>query len=137
MSASQRRKGNRVECEIVNAHKIIGVHAERYPLSGASHFRGQAHDIDIYAFGREEAPAVAEVKSRKDGGGFTLLERWLGDYDALFLKRDRQEPLVVIPWRVWVRLIGAGNEAASPRRRANGGKPADRAGASVRPGDAA
>ena len=105
MSASQRRKGNRVECEIVNAHKEIGVHAERYPLSGASHFRGQGYDLDIYAFGRDEAPAVAEVKARKDGEGFAMLERWLGEYDLLFLKRDRQEPLVVLPWRVYERLI--------------------------------
>jgi Holliday junction resolvase len=105
MSASQRRKGNRVECEIVNAHKEIGVHAERYPLSGASHFRGQGYDLDIYAFGREEAPAVAEVKARKDGEGFALLERWLGEYDLLFLKRDRQDPLVVLPWRMYERLI--------------------------------
>jgi hypothetical protein len=105
MSARERRKGNRVECEIVNAHKDIGVHAERYPLSGASHFRGQGHDLDIYAFGREEAPAVAEVKARKEGSGFALLERWLGEYDLLFLKRDRQETLVVLPWRTYERLI--------------------------------
>ena len=124
MSASERRKGNRVECEIVNMHKDIGIHAERYPLSGASHFRGEGYDIDIYAFGREEAPAVAEVKARKEGKGFAMLERWLGDYDALFLKRDRQEPLVVIPWRVWKRLIGKekgltnGNAKAKGRRKA-------------------
>jgi hypothetical protein len=94
-----------VECELVNAHKKLGLHAERYPLSGASHFRGQGHDLDIYLFGKDEAPAVAESKSRKDGGGFATLERWLSDYDILFLKRDRQEPLVVLPWRVWARLI--------------------------------
>ena len=106
MSASQRRKGNRVELEIVNLHKDIGVHAERYPLSGATHFRGKGHDLDVYAFGKEEAPAVAEVKARKDGHSFATLERWLGDYDILFLKRDRQEPLVVVPWRVWARMVG-------------------------------
>lgn len=106
MSASERRKGNRVECEIVNLHKAMGVHAERYPLSGASHFRGQGYDLDVYAFGKDEAPAVAEVKARKEGTGFALLERWLGDYDVLFLKRDRQQPMVVIPWRMWCRLIG-------------------------------
>jgi Holliday junction resolvase len=105
MSASERRKGNRVEVEIVNAHKEIGVHAERYPLSGASHFRGQGHDLDIYAFGRDETPAVAEVKARKEGTGFALLERWLGEYDLLFLRRDRQQPLVVLPWSTYERLI--------------------------------
>jgi Holliday junction resolvase len=118
MSASQRRKGNRVECEIVNAHKQAGIHAERVPLSGASHYRGEKHDLDIYAFGREEAPAVAEVKARKEGTGFALLERWLGEYDALFLKRNRQEPLVVIPWRVWSRLIRGGAQWQLENRNA-------------------
>jgi hypothetical protein len=45
-----------VELEIVQLHKDIGVHSKRYPLSGANHFRGDGHDIDIYARGREEAP---------------------------------------------------------------------------------
>lgn len=106
MSKSQRDKGARLEREIVDAHRKIGVKAERYPLSGSTHFRGQNYDVDIYIFGSEAAPAVAEVKGRKDGAGFTLLERWLGDYDALFLRRDRKEPLVVLPWRVWALLIG-------------------------------
>jgi hypothetical protein len=105
VSNMQRRKGSRVENEIVHAHKNVGIHAERVPLSGGSHYRGEGHDIDIYAFGREAAPATAEVKSRSEGRGFALLERWLGEYDVLFLKRDRQDPLVVVPWSVWVRLI--------------------------------
>jgi hypothetical protein len=57
-----RAKGDRVEREIVCRHAAIGIKAERYPLSGASRFRGSGHDIDIYAFGTEEAPLVAEVK---------------------------------------------------------------------------
>jgi hypothetical protein len=122
MSASQRRKGARVECEIVNAHKEAGVHAERYPLSGASHFRNTGHDIDLYIFGPDEAPAVAEVKARGEGKGFALLERWLGEYDALFLKRDRQDPLVVIPWSMWLRLIG-GKDGKAKRTAKNGTGP--------------
>jgi hypothetical protein len=35
-----------------------------------------------------------------------MLERWLGAADALFLRRDRAEPLVVLPWRVWARMVG-------------------------------
>ena len=124
MSSMERRKGMRVEQEIVNAHKEIGVHAERVPLSGGSHYRGEGHDLDLYVFGKDEAPAVAEVKARASGRGFALLERWLGEYDALFLRRDRQDPLVVVPWRVWERLIckdkrlthGNGNAKAKSRR---------------------
>jgi len=45
------------------------------------------------------------VKKRKGGAGFTQLEKWLGNYDALFLRRNHADPMVVLPWRVWSRLI--------------------------------
>ena len=104
--ASHRQKGNRIEREIVDRHKAIGIHAERYPLSGASRFRGKGHDIDVYLFGRDNSPAVAEVKGRKNGGGFVTLEKWLGEYDALFLRRNHADPMVVLPWSTWARLVG-------------------------------
>ena len=100
-----RDKGNRVEREIVERHRAIGIHAERYPLSGASRFRGAGHDVDLYIFGRDECPAVAEVKGRKNGGGFITLEKWLGEYDALFLRRNNAEPLVLLPWKTWAALL--------------------------------
>jgi hypothetical protein len=103
--ARHRRKGARIEREIVERHKAVGVHAERYPLSGASHFRGSGHDVDLYLFGCDQAPIVSEVKGRKSGAGFTTLERWLSEYDALFLKRNSAPPLVVLPWRVWERVL--------------------------------
>jgi len=62
-------------------------------------------DVDVYALGREECPLVSECKSRKAGGGFVQLERWLGENDLLFLRRDHAEPLVLLPWRVWARLL--------------------------------
>jgi hypothetical protein len=83
----------------------IGVHAERYPLSGASRFRDGGHDVDVYALGREAAPSVCECKARKDGAGFTQLETWFGEYDALFLRRNHAEPMVVLPWRTWAALL--------------------------------
>jgi hypothetical protein len=85
--ARHRRKGDRIEREIVARHAELGIKAERYPLSGASRFRDSGHDVDLYLFGPDEAPAVAEVKSRGGGQGFVTLERWLGEYDALFLRR--------------------------------------------------
>ena len=103
--ARHRQKGNRIEREIVDRHKALGTHAERYPLSGASRFRGSGHDIDIYLFGREDAPIVGEVKGRKNGAGFTTLEKWLDEYDALFLRRNNADPLVLLPWRVWARIL--------------------------------
>jgi len=103
--ARHRQKGDRIERELVERHHAIGVHAERYPLSGASRFRGSGHDLDLYPFGREEAPIVAESKARKNGEGFTQLETWLADYDVLFLRRNNADPMVVLPWRVWAALL--------------------------------
>ena len=103
--ARHRRKGDRIEREIVDRHRALGVHAERYPLSGASRFRGAGHDIDLHAFGRDEAPIVGEVKARKNGTGFAVLEGWLADFDLLFLRRNNADPLVLLPWRVWARLL--------------------------------
>ena len=103
--ARQRQKSDRIERELVERHKAIGIHAERYPLSGASRFRGSGHDLDIYPFGQEETPIVAESKARKNGAGFVQLEIWLGEYDALFLRRNNADPMVLLPWRVWAALL--------------------------------
>jgi hypothetical protein len=66
--ARHRLKGNRIERELVQLHKTLGIHAERYPLSGASRFRGSGHDLDLYIFGADEAPLIAESKARRSGG---------------------------------------------------------------------
>jgi Holliday junction resolvase len=105
VSRASRDKGARIEREIVARHVAIGVKAERVPLSGSARYRGNGCDIDVYAFGADAAPLVGEVKARGNGEGFALLERWLGDADMLFLRRDRAEPFVVVSWRVWARLL--------------------------------
>ena len=104
----QRQRGDRSEREVVNLHLGLGVHAERYPLSGAARGAHGGADVDVYAFGHDEAPLVGEVKSRKNGAGFVTLERWLGEADALFLRRARAEPVVVVPWATWARLMRRG-----------------------------
>ena len=103
--AKHRRKGDQIEREIVNRHREMGIHAERVPLSGAVRYKGNGADVDIYARGREEAPLVAEIKARKSGAGFVQLDRWLADYDLLFLRRNHADPLVVLPWKVWAALL--------------------------------
>jgi Holliday junction resolvase len=86
--ARDRRKGDRVERELVHLHTDIGIKTERYPLSGASRFRGSGHHLDIYTFVPDQAPLVAEVKARKTGAG---------------LRRDHAEP----PCCVAVARLGA------------------------------
>lgn len=93
-----RDKGARIEREIVALHRALGIHAERVPLSGAcgGSFAG---DVIIPGIG------TVEVKCRAGGAGFKTIESWLGDNAALFLRRDRQSPLIVLPWATWERLV--------------------------------
>lgn len=55
--------------------------------------------MDIANVGR------CEVKMRSGGDGFRTLEKWLADNAALFLRRGRQSPLVVLPWETWERVL--------------------------------
>ncbi|HEX3523944.1 MAG TPA: hypothetical protein VHT52_17890 [Stellaceae bacterium] len=119
MSGAQRAKGARLEREIVELHKAIGVDAERVPLSGASHYRGGGHDVDVYAFGKDAPSLVGEIKGRAKGQGFTMLERWLGELDLLFLRRDRAKPLVVMTWDTYERLLQCTSQNANPSTRPN------------------
>lgn len=98
MGAMSRRKGGRIEREIVQRHVDIGIPAERIPLSGSAggSFAG---DVQVAGLGR------CEVKARANGNGFATLARWLGTHDALFLRQDRADPLVVLPWSTYERLI--------------------------------
>lgn len=98
-AAGRRQKGSRVERELVARHLEAGIPAKRVPLSGAQ--AGWKGDIRIGDY------LVAEVKARRNGEGFATLEKWLGDNALLFLKRDRREPMVVVEWQTYLRLVRA------------------------------
>ena len=66
MGKASRDKGLRRERALVEIHKQSGIAAERVPLSGATRYRGNGADIDIYARGQSEPPLIAEVKARGD-----------------------------------------------------------------------
>jgi hypothetical protein len=104
MGKASRDKGLRRERAIVEIHTKSGLRAERVPLSGAVHYRGNGADVDLYVRGAE--PIKAEVKARGDGDGFRTLQRWLGGNDALFLWRDRAAPFVVLPLHIWLEVAG-------------------------------
>jgi hypothetical protein len=70
-------------------------------MSGAARFRGDGHDLSVYC----PDELRVEVKARKDGQGFKVIEDWLADHDALFLRRNNADPIVVLPWRVWAKLL--------------------------------
>ena len=101
---SQREKGDRAERHIVDLHKKIGVHAERVPLSGATHYQGNGADVDVYPWGKDNDPLVAEVKADQSMIPVKMV-RALGENDLLFLKPDRKEPYVFMPWETYRRLV--------------------------------
>ena len=103
--AKHRRKGNCIERELVDRHKTTRRSRRTLSTFRLQPIPRQRTDIDLYPFGREAAPIVAEVKARKNGSGFTQLEGWLGDFDVLFLRRNNSDPLVVLPWRMWATIL--------------------------------
>ncbi len=97
-----KAKGTRIECEIAQRHMDARIEARRVPYSGAvgtlfpefAEMRG-----DVQVLPDSEKPFICEVKARANDSGFMTIEKWRGDNDALFLRRDRQSPLVVLPWQ--------------------------------------
>lgn len=118
MGKASRDKGLRRERGLVELHRRCGIHAERIPLSGASHYQGNGADLDIYGRGPDAPPYRAEIKARGDGRGFKSLIRWLGGHDALFLWRDRAAPLVVLPMHIWLELLDRAGGTVPPAANA-------------------
>lgn len=85
---SPRQKGDRLERAVVNQLQAAGLAAKRVPLSGS--VQGYPGDVSVTLAGRE---LCVEVKSRKD---FKTLYGWLENRDALILKADRKDPLLVL-----------------------------------------
>src|SRR5262245_23680025 len=83
-----RAKGDHIERQIVLRHAAIGIKTERYPLSGGRCFRGSGDDVDIYPFGTDERPLVAEGKSRCPDGASLL--HWHGE--VVTASRTRHDP---------------------------------------------
>ena len=97
MGKMQRDKGARVEREIVKLLCEEGIDAERVPLSGAC---GGSYSGDVRIGERK-----AEVKSRKNGAGFSVLEGWLEGSDFLILKRNNRKPFVAMDWKMFVKIL--------------------------------
>lgn len=83
-----RQKGDRLERAVVTLLRAHGLDAKRVPLSGSA--AGYPGDVCVKLRDRE---LCVECKSRKD---FATLYGWLEGRDALILKGDRKEPLIVI-----------------------------------------
>ena len=68
MGKASRDKGLRRERAIVDLHNKCGLRAERVPLSGATHYRGNGADVDLYVRGTriDVDTDTARSKRRRD-----------------------------------------------------------------------
>jgi Holliday junction resolvase len=105
-----RDKGNRTERALVRTLQAAGFAAERVPLSGSAGGKF-AGDVSVPLLGIDR---TVEVKVRANG--FRELYRWLAGADILVVKRDRAEPLVVLPLRLATEIatVAETNRASQP-----------------------
>jgi Holliday junction resolvase len=91
-----RNKGARFEREVVNFLKSEGMRANRVPLSGAMEgFKG-----DVLVQTRVDQPLM-HFECKSLANGFKFVYESLGDNDALCIRADRQEPLIVLKLSKW------------------------------------
>lgn len=100
MTSASKAKGSRIEREVRDLHLALDIPAKKMPLSGAlgGEYAGDLQIADRF---------IAEVKSRKGGQGFSMINKWLGDNDMLFLRANHDDVKVVLPWNVYVELLSA------------------------------
>jgi Holliday junction resolvase len=103
MGKSQRDKGNRGERQLVNIFRAYGIEAKRVPLSGAA--AGFKGDVIATIQGSE-----LRIESKVRGNGFKQIYGWLDGNDALVIKADRQQALIVMPLRKFCELVGEVDE---------------------------
>ncbi len=106
MGKASRAKGMRREREVVAMHLAAGIHAKK-----VSRMYGPDEDILVYTDLYPACPLVCEVKGRASAQGhWSKVAAWLAGKHALFLIEDRKPPLVVLPWAIWERMLGGGDE---------------------------
>ena len=98
-AASAKKKGTRLENEVVKLLEAYGISARRQPGSGI--YSDFPHDVSMV---HEEKRYIIECKSRKSS--FQTLDRWLGAADLLVVKVDRGTPRVYLPLHVLAQLLG-------------------------------
>jgi hypothetical protein len=96
-----RRKGDKLERALVRALQDHGFASERVPLSGSA---GGSYtgDLTVPLLGRD-----LRVEAKARGRGFNQFYEWLNGVDLLIVRADRQEPLVVVPFRLAIEIAKA------------------------------
>lgn len=97
-------RGRFVENWIRDRHLDNGISCERVPLSGSM---GGKYTGDLVIPNIEHPEFVCESKARRNGEGFAVLEKWMGNKDILFIKRNNKDPMVVLPFKLYLSLMRA------------------------------
>ena len=95
MGSKSRRKGARIELEVLHQLQDAGLAAEKL-----SYAWKETHDLCVSVGDRHLA---GEVKARANG--FKTIYKWLERIDILFLRADRSETLAVLPLETLIELI--------------------------------
>lgn len=107
-----RRKGNRLERQLVELLQRAGIAPEGVPFSGSGGGKF-AGDISVLLLGADHC---CECKVR--GKAFGQLYAWLDQRDLLIIRQDRREPLVIIPLRLAIDGAVAAERARGASRSA-------------------
>jgi hypothetical protein len=92
MGIKSRRKGARVELEILHRLQDAGLIAEKL-----SYAWKKTHDLQVDKLG------TVEIKCRANG--FAQLYKWIVPVDVLIVKADRNIPLAVLPLATLIELV--------------------------------
>jgi len=104
MGKFSKRKGYRVEHNLVKMFNKEEIKARRHPLSGA--LQDFPHDLSVDILGG----STVEVKARANGEGFKTIQRWKGSAEILLLVEDRALPTVVLDWKYFIDLVKQGEQ---------------------------
>lgn len=95
MGIKSRRKGARIELEVLHQLQDAGLVAEKL-----SYAWRKTHDLRLSMLGRD---CKLEIKSRANG--FRQLYSWLEPVNLLIVRADRSEALAVLPLSTLIELI--------------------------------
>jgi len=97
MGSKSRRKGNRVELELLHLLQDAGLAATKHSRAWTP-----GHDLNLPMLGVSRR---VEIKCKANG--FRTLYSWLIEKDLLIVRADRSKPLVVMPMDMLLELIAA------------------------------
>jgi hypothetical protein len=102
MSSKSKRRGYAVEVQIRDKHISAGIPCERVPLSGSM---GGKYAGDLAIPSVDSREFILECKARRNGSGFKVLEEWKKGKDILLIKRNNQDPMVVLDFDLYIKLM--------------------------------